>query len=397
METTLWGELVPGPFAVGFRTSLTTDYSRYYGPPRGEPGSSRHFRPIFIAIWYPAIAPATGASPLTYGDYLHVSPNEDEAAFAPFLERLRAYLRDITIQYGLEKKPEELDEAGRQELADRERLPSRALRHAPSAGEGRFPIVFYHPGLGGSYEDNALLCEYLASHGYFVVSSAYQPEDATSLHVDWDLDRSIKDLGFLMNFVAADPLADVTRVGAVGQSYGGQALLAWSSETNCPVRAVVSLDSTLDYAEPDDPGFARLREPLSRAHNVAAAWLLFAVKERKPNWSRWDYLIHTPRWLAETGPLGHDDFTAQGMIGTVLRHGKATEAGLIRKRYEAVCGLTRRFLDGYVKQETEARVILMQQATPEPAGTTSSPPPAASLSPSEPLLTLTHKPASPGP
>ena len=46
-----------------------------------------------------------------------------------------------------------------------------AVKDAPAA-VGRFPVVIYHPGLGGSYEDNSVLFEYLASHGYLVLSSA---------------------------------------------------------------------------------------------------------------------------------------------------------------------------------------------------------------------------------
>ncbi len=364
MNTTPWGELAAGPFAVGFRTAFKTDYGRHYGPPAGEPGAPRQFRPIFVAAWYPADVAATASGPMTYGDYLNVTA-EDEA-FASFAKRITAYVRDVTITYSLGRKPEEMDDAGRRELEEREQLPLRAVRDAPSAA-GRFPVIVCHPGLGGSYEDNTVLCEYLASHGYVVVSSVFQPEEGTSLNLDWDLSRSHKDLSFLMNVIAESPQADLARVGAVGQSYGAQALLAWSSEPNCPLKAVVSLDSTVEYWPTDEPkpGFDKLREPLARDANITAAWLLFAVKQNNPNWSRWDYLTQNPVWFAATGPLGHDDFISQGLIGTLACSEDSGEAERLRQRYDAVCSLTRRFLDAFVKDEREAREALMQNAAEE--------------------------------
>ena len=58
-----WGNLEPGPYAVGVQVINTWDYSRSYWSPRdwrgeerqGEPG-----RPIQIVIWYP-VDPTTSA------------------------------------------------------------------------------------------------------------------------------------------------------------------------------------------------------------------------------------------------------------------------------------------------------------------------------------------------
>jgi predicted dienelactone hydrolase len=46
------------------------------------------------------------------------------------------------------------------------------IRNAPHA-EGKFPLVIYHSGNGSSFEDNSVLCEFLASHGYVVLGSAF--------------------------------------------------------------------------------------------------------------------------------------------------------------------------------------------------------------------------------
>jgi len=74
-----------------------------------------------------------------------------------------------------------------------------------AASIGRFPLVINHQGLGVSFEDNSVLFEFLASHGYVVATSAYQPEDSECFNIDSDLVRSIKDMEFLLNALHDHP------------------------------------------------------------------------------------------------------------------------------------------------------------------------------------------------
>ncbi|HEU4521555.1 MAG TPA: hypothetical protein VFT12_06105, partial [Thermoanaerobaculia bacterium] len=62
-----WGNLDPGPHAVGFDLHFDGDPSRRYFPTRFT-GEADLPRPIQIAIWYPA-RPTTGAE-MTFGAYL---------------------------------------------------------------------------------------------------------------------------------------------------------------------------------------------------------------------------------------------------------------------------------------------------------------------------------------
>ena len=93
-------------------------------------------------------------------------------------------------------------------------------------------MVIYHPGLGGTFDDNAVAYEYLASHGYVVLSSAYQSADSSSLNIDGDLATSLDDLQFLLRYAATLPFADVSKVAAMGHSYGAQAVLGWRARPN---------------------------------------------------------------------------------------------------------------------------------------------------------------------
>src|SRR5262245_40961173 len=87
----LWGDLEPGPPAVGFTSSFDLDPSRRYQMTfasgqkyADEPGP----RPILVNVWYPAAEDAeVDAEPMPHGGYLELSASDDErlARFAAAL------------------------------------------------------------------------------------------------------------------------------------------------------------------------------------------------------------------------------------------------------------------------------------------------------------------------
>lgn len=247
----LWHELTPGKYAVGFRSVWQKDYSRTYDTAFGDgtayaPGKAP--RPVLVNVWYPADR-AAGAAPMPHGDYLKI------ASADPLLGKFSAALADYNrgvIAKEVVGKP-----AG--EFGDRERLRLNRFLDAPTAcvrdaepARGPFPVVLYHAGAGSSFEDNSVLCEYLASHGFAVLGSAFQDRTGKSLNTD-NREGSFRDLDFLIAYARTLPLADWNRIGLIGHSAGAQAALVYRSQPNSPVDAVVSLDTTQDYRGVKDP------------------------------------------------------------------------------------------------------------------------------------------------
>ncbi len=126
------------------------------------------FRPMLVAIWYPASAPSS--SRMIYRDYLDVPRI---AEFAEFALRLKRFGEKTARETAFRKKEEALTAEDRLAFDHLFTTETRAHRDATAAA-GRFPVVVYHPGASGSFEENAVLFEFLASHGYVVISSAYQ-------------------------------------------------------------------------------------------------------------------------------------------------------------------------------------------------------------------------------
>ena len=166
---------------------------------------------------------------------------------------------------------------------------SRVARDAPPAACPRVPLVLFSHGWGGCALQSIFLTEELARAGYVVAAPDHADAacrigagevDLGRLRLDrsfldpasWN-ERSeigrLRDLRAVIGLVAADPplagIADTTRVGAIGHSLGGYAVLGmaggWPSWRTPEVKAVLALSPyVLPFQAPGS--LARLQAPV---------------------------------------------------------------------------------------------------------------------------------------
>lgn len=338
----LWGSLKPGRYHAGFRTEVRFDLSRQYdvdyaGDPLNPP--VRKPRPILIAVWYPT---EKSGPAMPFRQYIERPINPQAKSFQ---QRLAKYMPEVVALDMFAKKSAELTKEESAAVEHFMEARTYAIDGAPPA-PGKFPVIIDHPGLGGGYEDNATLYEFLASNGYIVISSAFQMAESTRMSTDWDLDRSLHDLDFLANAAANTPQADTTKIAVMGHSFGGQAALAWAASPFNSVAALVTLDSGLEAVPLTFPGISKLYTLMeANRKNVRCPVLRIVKQSDEPNFSYLDpYLKFAPSYESTVGSLRHNDFLTHGAVRYALLPAKATGPNT-RASYDRICTHVLAFLD----------------------------------------------------
>ena len=253
--------LAAGPFAVGFRSTWAFDEGRTYRTAWDDGrtyGAEKAPRPVLVQLWFPARATPVDSARMPHGGYFAITDADvggkslvpggcsgrDERVKA-LAAALRVHAFGVFVQEVFGEPESGLDGEERAELEGL-LATSTLCRLAAEPAAGPFPLVVYHSGAGSSFEDNAALCEFLASHGYVVLGSAYPKADGSALGIDAGR-GSAEDAQFLVRWARALPFADWRRVALIGHSAGAQAFLRYAAQPGCVADALVLLDTTQDY------------------------------------------------------------------------------------------------------------------------------------------------------
>jgi pimeloyl-ACP methyl ester carboxylesterase len=348
----LWGRLSPGPYAVGFRSTWELDYSRTYNTTFDDkttyaPGKAP--RPVLVNVWYPAER-SGDARLMPHGGYFEIG--SDDARLGKLAAKLAEYARGVLRTELFGKSAAELSERERRLLERLLATPTACTRGAKPL-DRKGPVLIYHCGAGSSFEDNSVLCEFLASHGYVVIGSAFQQAAGTTFNIDGG-EGSAREMAFLIGYASRLPYADWGHVAIAGHSAGAQASLVYASRGSTPVDAVVSLDTTQDYESLADHGWTEfVPVVLSSSPNMTMP-ILFAANAHAI-FELADALVGSERDLLTFKDLHHNDFISQGLFKRMLESwsdqaGKdiprpPTLAGSPQASYESLCEYILAFLD----------------------------------------------------
>jgi dienelactone hydrolase len=304
----LWGPLHPGPDPVGFRVVEARDAAR------GD-------RPLQVAVWYPA-RPLPAGPPVTYRDYfaLTVSQSDFHAPTAGEVDRAASGFVAFLSRQGI---PEA---TGWRWMA----APMLARRDAPALG-GRVPLVLVAQGNGEGAPDQAVLCEYLASHGYVVATTPSPMAITGPMKSEGEIgtraEEQARDLQFVAHAAAKWSNVRPGGLAVVGYSFGARgALLFAIRETG--TRAFVSLDggigTSLGRSQMEkSPLFdtAGVRAPLLHAYEEEDAFM-------KPDFTLLREVAHGGLELLATSGMHHVHFSTVGFAAIAFPEmAKSTHAG----------------------------------------------------------------------
>jgi len=323
--------LPAGPHHVGFRASWMFDPARPYHTAFDDGKTYAGPRPILVNVWYPA---AAGGARLNRAAYLQPP---DAPAVHALAAGLAAHVRGITANEAFGDDESKLSTDARQRFAAYLAAPLAAVRDAAPAS-GRFPVVLYHAGNGSSYAENAELCEYLASHGYVVLGSAFLRPDGTSYNVG----EGWRDFDPLIAWAEQQlPFADTARVAGVGHSGGAQLMLEYATSPGRRIRGFALLDTTIDYHGLTLPLHEQIDELI--AHRAAVTAPLLVVARPHAIFALVDELDASDRTYL-TVELEHDEFLGHGVTRAAQPDAPADRAPRVLARYRAVAAALRAFL-----------------------------------------------------
>ena len=244
-----WGKLKKGSYEVGyldtviFKADEKFSYYSYQGN-----------KPFFIGVWYPSSSDSKVAY-MHYKDYFNFQSKKEYAVILDSLKKAfhdvlieSGILIDITTQDSIVHVP--MGRVQRSLYEDVLNTRVSAKYHLPKLVK-KFPCILYHHGAQSALFDNNVFCEYMASHGFVVISSSFNLPDQSG--VDLLISSTDKRFGYLtdfrfvIDFAKKQPWVDTTSMVAVGHSLGAQiAMMNDNQEGIKSFQRIIALHTTLE-------------------------------------------------------------------------------------------------------------------------------------------------------
>jgi pimeloyl-ACP methyl ester carboxylesterase len=360
----LWGQLLPGPYRVGFRVEYAFDRSRTWRTTRGyekpftpDPDG----RPIRLQVWYPA-AEDKSVKPMRYEDYVHMEcPPAFSALNSKMEERDRLIVR-LSVPKGREAA-----------------LLATGVRAclAASPANGRFPLILYLGGLGADSTSNTVLAEFLASHGYVVATAPILgPTDrqTTQARTQPDMEITVRDLEYAWSMLRGRSNIDESKIAVIGHSLGGVEAIIFAMR-NANVSVAVGLDATYGFADAAQvlTGFYGY-EP-QKMHATVLDLRRAAGEQGNTQDLRAVRGFHyADRYFVTVRKMHHSDFGSFAMVAQAFDFpGDSDPSGWTRKTgyegYQQVCRTLGEFFDDKLKGDKSAAERFRAEVAHAEAGT----------------------------
>jgi len=230
-----------------------------------------------------------------------------------------------------------------------------AIANAPVA-DGQFPLIIYCPNLMGSYSENALLCEYLAGHGYVVASThSVGSRVGPPVTSQGDLETLLSDREFILANTRNLPFVDKNKLGVMGMGFGGLESLLMAMR-NPDVDAVVSLQGIMIYSTnfefiKQSPYYAigNLSVPLLQIYSPGAENLDLSLIES---------LKYSTRYSARFKKIEDRDFSSYRLISSMVPGIDVENLADKKAGYEIISHQVLEFFNAYLKKDDNSMKFL---------------------------------------
>lgn len=228
--SSFFNDLTPGDYTPGFRHEERIDYSRtYLTAIDGKPVP----RKINAYIWYPSVQ--INGKQMQFNEYVKLAAYD-----------LGFNENDKTKEWPFIPLPVQLDKGmSKEQLKEMWNTETASIKNNEPA-QGKFPLIVLGQGL--YYESplsNFILCEYLASHGFIVVTSPLVGNYYRLVNINpVDLETQIRDMEYLISVANELSIVDEGNIGVWGYDLGGISGLIFCMR-HPEVKAFLSLDCSI--------------------------------------------------------------------------------------------------------------------------------------------------------
>lgn len=343
-----------GHYRVGFRHYTKSDSTRTYSQVF-DYTNNKVPRPIPISIWYPAEQQVIDLEPMKVLDYLEILKEEEEWENLPNEQILNWFYFANT--------PSNQQHLNEQTTAFGDVEPRK----------GKFPVIVYAPSFQASSIENFAICEYLASHGYIVISSPSRGTETRwfSNHLAKEMETQARDVEFLLKEAGQFPQSELDKIALMGFSFGGLATMI-TQNRNDLVKAVVSLDGTeryqyelLSLSPFYDP--AKLDVPYLHMAQKDIPEIVLSEESIDPElntkFQLFDSLSHSEAYQLKFHHLTHSYFSTLGVL-FADRDTRQDKTDLeIMESYRLMANYTLNFLNASLKKGSQASSFLEHHAS----------------------------------
>ncbi|MEP5912326.1 MAG: prolyl oligopeptidase family serine peptidase, partial [Flavobacteriaceae bacterium] len=339
-------DLVHGKYTVGFQHYTTADSTRTYRRVN-DFTNHRIARPIPISVWHPSSQKMNDKKQLEVLDYLQILKEEEEWEYLPNGQILNwfYYANSTENQKHLKEK-------------------TKAYHSEAPFANGKFPVIVYAPSFQASSIENFALCEYLASHGYIVISSPSRGTTTRWFSNNYakEIETQARDVEFLLKEIAKFPIADAEKIAAMGFSFGGLSnMLAQMRNKN--IKAVVSLDGTERYQ------YSLLeKSPFFHKENIDVPYIHMAQKdiplkvleedninaELNTRFDLFDSITKSKVYRLKFQNLTHSYFSTLGVLFEKRDKRQDKSDSEIMESYKWLSTYTLNFLGAFLKNDIKA-------------------------------------------
>ncbi len=338
-------DLNNGKYKVGFRHYTTSDstrtYSRIY-----DYSNKKITRPIPVSIWYPSEQNIGYKKPVKILDYFEILKEEEEWEYLPNEQILNWFYYPNTS-------------ANQNHLKEQTKAYSEI-----EFANGKFPIIVYTPSFQATSIENFALCEYLASHGYIVISSPSRGTETRwfSNNNAKEMETQARDVEFLIKEVGKFPMANYNKIAIMGFSFGGLSNVI-AQNRNEKVKAIVSLDGTERYQ------YALLKEsPFFDIEKMKVPYLHMAQKdipekvlkednikaELNTKFELYDSIPKSKAYRFKFHNLTHSYFSTLGILFANRDKRQDKSDSEIMESYKWASTYTLNFLNAFLENDNKA-------------------------------------------